>query len=324
MRFLLSILLCLIAAYALSLYLTVGANPEVTFWREVMVKRDKDIEVARRAMPDSAAVFFTGGSSTAFSIDPLIVEEGCGLPSFNLGLPISAGAPYILHQAFKRTRPGDTLVICLEADILSFGGETKSSTLSLALGLLEKEPSGAAGGSTFNSSLGPRQALNLSRPGPRFLLTLAGRQVMNKGYRYKLSDIRYHGRIETGQDNPSMVALAETSSRRLHPEGRKLLETLSKAAKSRGVSLYYSMPWRWVLPEFEEAWRTANLELLREINAIVPILNDGSGGVASRREYFSDSHQHLTAEGSAERTKLLVPVLNRSLTKSEPRLPEIR
>jgi hypothetical protein len=309
LRFLISSIVCLIAAYGISGWLTVPENPEVAFWREAIVGRDRDIAAARTAHPDQPFLFFTGGSSTAFSIDPAIVEPACGLLAFNLALPISASAPYILHQAFKRTRPGDILVIGVEADILSFSGEFKPSSLAFALGLMEQDPAGIAGGQTFDKRLALRDAFNLPRPGPGYLVTLAGRLAYGKGYRYKSEDIRYHGRIETPVKDQGLEPLDAMTPRHLHPEAAEWLQKLAVAAKEKDVTLFYAMPWRLTKPQAETACRAANRSLLDEINPIIPVLEDGADGVSTRTDFFSDSLQHLTAEGSSVRTRALVPIL---------------
>lgn len=313
MRFLLAILASVLAAYTLGFYLTVPANPETDFWHDVMERRDREIAEVRQEKPGTPIIFFTGGSSTAFSIDPQIIEEACRLPAFNLGLPVAAGGPYLLHQAFKRTRPGDILVVCLEADALTYGAEADAGTLSFSLSLLDEDPTGAAGGTTFGKGLDVRHVLNLPRPGASYLATLAARSLIGKDYRYTHADIRYHGRIETQISDPTISPLAEVGPRHLHSEGADLLKKLSAAAKERDVKLFYSMPLRWTLPEYGEAWRTANHSFLEEINAIIPVLDDGTRGVGTRREHFSDSVQHLTAAGSAARTQALAPTLKAAL-----------
>jgi hypothetical protein len=323
LRFLISSIVCLIAAYGISGWLTIRENPEAAFWREAIVRRDRDIAAASAARSDQPFILFTGGSSTAFSIDPAIIEPACGLPTFNLALPISASAPYILHQAFKRTRPGDILVIGVEADILSFRGEFKPSSLAFALGLMEQDPAGIAGGSTFDKHLSLREALNLPRPGPGYLVTLAGRSAYGKGYRYKSEDIRYHGRIETPERDPGLDPLDAMTPRHLDSEAAEWLRKLAAAAKEKDVTLLYAMPWRLTKPDAEAACRAANQSLLDEINLIIPVLEDGAGGVSTHKDFFSDSLQHLTAEGASARTQALVPALKAKVdslqhTKSLP------
>jgi hypothetical protein len=307
MRFPATILLCVVAAYALSFYLAIPANPEIQFWHHVVDVRADEIAQVRADQPSTPIIFFTGGSSTAFSIDPKIIEETCGLPAFNLGLPVAAGAQYILHQAFEQTRKNDILVICLEPDLLTTTNEEHGcSKFSFALSTAAGQPSDAAGGSTFASYPTIRNYLNFTRPGPSHLATSAAKTVTGKnGYRYTLADIRYRGRAETPMRDPSMKRAGAKTTSHLTDIGRKLLQTVADAAALRGVHLFYSMPWHFTDETHLAANRIHNLQILEDIRSIMPTIDDGFTGAASDPTWFSDSPQHLTAEGSTTRTQAL-------------------
>ena len=68
------------------------------------------VQVRAEYLSTVSIIFIT---SCAFSIDPKIIEDKCGMPAFNLGLPVSAGPKYLLYQALEKTRPGDILVVAL-------------------------------------------------------------------------------------------------------------------------------------------------------------------------------------------------------------------
>jgi hypothetical protein len=312
LRFPLTILASALAAYALSLYLTVPANPEVKFWHEVMIRRDAEIAETRKNQPGSPIIFFTGGSSTAFSIDPKIIEETCNLPAFNLGLPVAAGGEYLIHQALRQTRRGDILVLCLEPDILGITTpEPSPSKFSFAMAAVGGHIGDAAGGTTYHTSLSLRDSLSLARPGAGYLATLAGRVASGRGYRYKLADIRYRGRIETPVGGASPADIRSTS--RLSPYGEKLLTLAKLAAEARGVRLLYAMPWHFTVPSGLEESRRNQRELTTQIHTIIPTVDDGFTGAADNPAWFSDSAQHLTADGSAERTQALAKALARHI-----------
>lgn len=308
MRFVLSLLLSLIAAYGLSFYLAVPANPEVKFWNDVVERRDREIAQVRKNQPGTPIIFFTGGSSTAFSIDPAIIEQTCGLPSFNLGLPVAAKAEYLIHQALDQTRSGDLLLICLEPDLLSVAGASPSpSKFSFAMAAVGGSVGEAAGGDSFNAYLSLRDYLNLSRPGAGHISTYIARLVLEKPYRYSSADMRYRGRIETSFHgaNPSGIRTAS----HLSPYGRKLLTRARRAADARGVRLLYAMPWHYTSPSAMKDSQHNQRQLNQEIHTIMPVIDDGFTGVASNPSWFSDTGQHLTAEGSRERTSALAIVL---------------
>lgn len=306
MRALTSIIAAALLAYGLGVWLTVAANPEVEFWSEVVERRDRDLEAVRAANPATRMLLFTGGSSCAFSIDPRVIEAQCGLPAVNLGLPASTGRSYILHQALVRARPGDILVVCLEPDFLAYPDQEGSpSKLGLALALKQGEVHGAAGWDTFDTRVTPGQFLSLTRPGGRYLMTLAGRTLTGKGYRYMVDGIDYHGLIRTDLVNPNPEWPGIPTSTQLDPVARQFLKAFIATATDRGVQVVYSMPWQLNHPDHAGASRAAKQALLLEISDLMPVIDDGYAGVSSNQDHFSDSLLHLSRTGVQLRTAAL-------------------
>jgi hypothetical protein len=206
-------------------------------------------------------------------------------------------------------------VIGLEADFLAFESDYPASMFSFGLSLLNGKPSATVGGDSLGERLTVPEALTLARPGPRYLLTLLYRGASRKGYRYTPQDYRYHGRMETPVEDPGMTPHRIDGELHLSRSGHRLLRTFRDAASNRGVRLFYAMPLRWTSPEDAEASRQANASLLRDIDQIIPVIDDGTRGVSTDRSHFADSHQHLTAAGSAKRTRALAPVLAKLLSR---------
>jgi hypothetical protein len=310
MRFPAAILACVAAAYGLGFYLAIPANPEIGFWREVVKRRESEIAEARKTQPDRAIIFFTGGSSTAFSIDPQIIENTCGMPSFNLGLPVAAGGEYLLHQALSACKPGDFLVVCLEPDLLTYSAKERSpSTFSFAMAASAGHPSEAGGGVTFDQSISIRDYLNLSRPGPRFLATLGVKMLAGKGYRYTPADIRYRGRLETLMRYPTLAPSGPAHATRLSCPGATFLQTFRRAAVNRNVRVFYSMPWQYTGENDLAENRRCKRELLKDIETIMPVLHDDFAGSISDAGYFSDTAMHLGATGSQVRSTTVAAAL---------------
>jgi hypothetical protein len=313
MRFAFSILVAAAAAYALGFFLAVPANPEVKFWRDVVERRDREIAQVRKNQPGTPIIFFTGGSSTAFSIDPAIIEQTCGLPSFNLGLPVAARAEYLIHQAMERTRSGDLLILCLEPDLLSVAGASPSpSKFSFAMAAVSGSVGEAAGGHSFDAYPSLRDYLNLSRPGAGHLSTYIARLALDKPYRYTHADMRYRGRIETAIHGAIPAGIRTASQ--LSPYGRQLLTRARQAADERGVRLLYAMPWHFTGPAALPDSRRHQHQLNQEISTIIPVIDDGFTGVAGNPSWFSDTGQHLTSEGSRERSTHLAAALRECLS----------
>ncbi len=318
MRFLLSILVCVVVAYGLALALGIAANPEIQFWSHVDKVRDREIAETRRAQPDQPLILFTGGSSCAFSIDPKIIEETCGMPAFNLGLPVGAGAGYLLHQALEKARSGDLLVVCLEPDLLTstrvgFGG----SAFSFGMACIDGQPGSASGGRSLGIPVGLRDYLTFARPGARYVATWLAKRVTGRGYRYTTADMRYHGRLETPLSAAHYSLVEAKSDVVVTPEAREHLLRFRKSAEAKGVRLVYSVPWMLTEPGAEKHNQKANLKILASINEIIPAMDDGYQGVAVDPGYFADSGLHLTAEGSALRSRGLADALHRWLNERQ-------
>jgi len=317
LKLLIILLLSLIAAFAISCVLTISVNPEVTFWNEAISRRLDDITQIRENHPEQPLIIFTGGSSCAFSIDPAIVEEAIDQPAINLGLPVACGARYILHQALRHAKDGDLIIIGTEPDLLTFPDqETSPSKISFALEARRGNFTDAAGGSTFGESLTLPQYLTLSRPGSNYLITLAGRLCMQKGYRYKSPDIRYRGLIQTPIRNKSMNPVGARAVVTLHPQGLQLLKTFTAAADQKGVRVAYSMPWSYTASSSLSLSRANNRKLLSEISKIMPIIDDGYSGAMDNIENYADGSRHLSEKGSKLRSEALAQSLKQYLNKN--------
>lgn len=314
MKFLFQSLAALAIAYGMAFCLTVPMNPETKFWRALDQTRDREIAETRLAHPGKPVIFFTGGSSCAFSIDPAAIEEKCGLPAFNLGLPVAAGAKYLLHQALEKTRPGDILVLALEPDELTYPSHFPPNSLSYGLATLGGQPSGTVGGDSFGASMSLRDFLNLSRPGPSYTATwLSKASFGKKAYRYEPEDIRYHGRVETPVADAGIALTGEKKVDSLSESGKWLVGTFRDACRRKKVHLVYTMPWVLTSGEAANNNRKANTAILGSIGNTIPAVDDGFQGVGTERRYFSDSGLHLSAEGSRIRSNALAEALHKWL-----------
>ena len=316
MKFLIKVLGAVALAYLLAFGMAVPMNPETKFWRGLSQRRDREISETRLAQPGKPMIFFAGGSSCAFSIDPAIIEKKCGMPAFNVGFPIACGAKFILHQALEKTRPGDVLVVALEPDTITYASDFAPGTLSFGLSALDGSPSASVGGSTFGHGLPIRDYLNLSRPGPGYMATWLGKSVGGKSYRYQDRDIRYHGRVETPVKMDPPDISGTKMMHEVHKDGRQVLETFAAAAKAKDVRLVYSMPWILISEAAAAPSRENNLRILQSVAQTIPSIDDGHQGVATDPDCFADTGLHLSAKGSKIRSTDLGTALQDWLAKN--------
>ena len=306
MRFPAVLLISLLIAYGISYFVTIKVSPEIKFWNEVVEYREAAILKIREQRPNTPIILFTGGSSCAFSIDPKIIEKSCELPSVNLGLPVAAGPGYILHQALREARSGDIIVVCLEPDLLTFADQDSSpSKVGFGIEASHGNFTAAAGGITSGKKMGISDYLTLTRPGANYLVTLAGRTLGGKGYRYKTDDIKYRGLLVTNARDQKLEGSSASMSVSLHPEGKQLLVNYEKAAKSKGVDLVYSMPWYFTASQDLDLSRRNKRQLMAKISEIMPVVDDGYSGAMDKLEYFADSGLHLSREGATLRSNSL-------------------
>lgn len=317
MRLTCKILIVLLLAYAAGFVITVTFNPEVRFWSDAIRSRDQVIDEIRRKSPDKPIIFFTGGSSCAFSVDPEIIEKKTGLPAVNLGLPVASGRDYILHQALRRCQPGDYLVLALEPDMICFPDTNEvPSRLGYGLEASLGNPFTAAMDAAGGSLEGTSGWLSVFRPGARYFMVFAGRTLGGKGYRYKKADFRYRGRMETPIKLEEYEPGTLKTARSLDTAGRDYLKRASELAARKGVHISYSMPWRLTLPEALVRNREANRDILTEVSTILPTLPDVMYGSIDNPSLFSDSEWHLDAAGSSMRSTILASAVQDWLQSS--------
>lgn len=63
-----------------------------------------------------------GGSSVGCGISARMISSELNMPAYNFSFWASLGSPYILHLAKKVLKPGDTVLLCLEYEILDWPG----------------------------------------------------------------------------------------------------------------------------------------------------------------------------------------------------------
>lgn len=267
-------------------------------------------EIAEKRERNGNLVIFSGGSTCAFSVNSPVIEKRTGLQVYNYGGAVPMGVRYIMASTFENAGSGDTIVLALETSFLTQIGLTGVKTLGLSLAMEEedtpeKEAFGARGSSLEDTLM--------LRPGASFVATLYGKKILGYPlYRYKLSDFRSGGRLETDYRDEWLKAQKKLDQVSLSEKGIALLEQCKKLAAERNIKLYYSLPWTFTNLEFLELNRARNKKLLAEISKYVEVLEDSNLGAVPDAEYFADSLNHLNEAGSIERSKIIANSLERS------------
>lgn len=280
---------------------TVRWNPEVRFYRHaVEVKRAWAHSLADfRSMP---RYLLAGGSSSAFAIDGLRMLQIHGLHVVNFGLHAGLEAPFLIAIAAQEARPGDTLVLTLEPELLT--STFTSPDLAAQLGITLGDPSLVRASDITGARVSWPSLLLSLRPGAYHAFTLLGKIVLHKPlYRYSAGDIHPSGWQEA-RDFREFPELKPWSPH-LSPEGRQLLAALARWSRTAGVRLTYAMPCCYTQSERRAALRRDNARFLSEVSEFMPVLSDPALGVDPVRAHFADTPWHLVAEAARQRTDFL-------------------
>ena len=120
-RFFFLIGMCAVAALAASAWYSIRINPEIRFYDEFLKRK---LEYARHLDSIySSKVVISGGSSTAFSIQPKRLIEQYGIPAVNMGLQAGLGPDVIAALGVDAVKPGDTFILAIEPDLLGVDNE---------------------------------------------------------------------------------------------------------------------------------------------------------------------------------------------------------
>jgi hypothetical protein len=95
----------------------------------------------------------------------------------------------------------------------------------------------------------------------------------------------------------------------LSHEAENLLGWLRDWSTAHRVRVAYSMPWMCVDPRDVTVIQRSNAAFLQQVAQYLPVLKDPHLGASTTREYFADTINHLTPEGSALRTDSLAQQL---------------
>ena len=273
-------------------------DPSIRLW--LGAARIKQAWAEKMGREHKSRVLVYGGSSCAFSINGERMLGEQGLPVVNMGLGAGFGARFLTRWALSEARPGDTLIVALEPDLLS--GELTETTgavqLSYALhqpGLLRNLDNSA----TFSL---PSQLLML-RPGGSHLVTLVAKIAGGKAlFRYRTEDISPSGWMQTAVRLPvDSPGPAEA----LSAQGQGLLKDLAGWCSQRNVRLAYSIPWEFINPDDRASFQNQNAAFLLHVAEVIPVLKDPTLGVCTNREFYADTGWHLTEQGSNLRSDSL-------------------
>ena len=301
---------------AVARFYTVRLNPEVLFWRDSA--RVKQAWARQCPTENGSRVIFVGGSSCFTSIDTSRLVQR-NVRALNMGLGAGLGVRFLTQFALSEVKPGDTLVLAIEPDLLiaPMNHPALAVQLSQAMNAPEllRTPDAP-------ESFVVRSALAM-RPGAYHAFTLLGKVLRGRPlYRYNMSQVSQSGwqRVDLHWDfKPEAPYRAELSQ-----DARKLLAWLREWSAVHHVRLVYSMPWCYVPEAGAAAFREHSRNFLLEIASYMPVLKDPILGAYCVRQHYGDTALHLDAVGAALRTDSVAEQLTNWSVWSPSELAQMR
>lgn len=163
------------------------------------------------------------------------------------------------------------------------------------------------------------------QPGGYHVVTMLGKLALGQPlYRYSVDQMRPGGLQVTSEKRSLNVPQKDPEAPREHrlsEDGKRFLKNTKVEAARRGIKVSYLLPWSYAPAESSEALRSANRELLGEIDEIVPVFFESNSGIHTTADDFADTGQHLTEKAAATRSLSLVPALQSLQGHSKPERP---
>lgn len=95
-------------------YSQLGAPTQLSYWCYDINTR----KLARAASIHEPKLLVVGGSATLFGVNARLLEKQLGVPTVNFGTHAALGTAYILDLARRAAKPGDTVLLTLEFELL--------------------------------------------------------------------------------------------------------------------------------------------------------------------------------------------------------------
>jgi len=308
--------LVLLLAWAAGAAYTLYFNVEMRLTRFMF---DRKLSWMERRLPATNRVIVFGGSSSSFSISPAFALEQ-GVPMVNLGMGAGIGARVLTRMTLAQSRPGDTLVMALEPDLLS--ADTAVTLIGAQSAVVLGHPGWA------NESLDPDPDANGTiapyvwalRPGGSHAVTMLGKLVQRRPlYRYQADDFFEDGQQQT-EVRGELGGFRGHPAPRLSPDGRAWVRATRAYCERKGLKLVYALPWTLTESASEADVRRLHAGFLADLAQEVDVLRDERLGCITDRSWYCDTRFHMTLAGSRERTGAMVSSLKSGLRWTESEL----
>ena len=299
--------LIVLGFYAAVFYLNLGVPTASSQWcYEIYEKKRLAAEKIT-----SPKLLLVGGSGALFGLNARKIQVETGFPTINFGTHAGLRINYILSQARQVARPGDTVLLCLEYELYTYGRNSMDD--SLVDYIVSRDPTYfydlplAIKWSVFMAISDERlwYGLKNRRQPDRYL----GTGAYDSKYINDWGDLTYHPK--NSQQTNAVLAFRwkETLSEDLsdHPAGFDSIASFCEWARTNHIRVLATFPNIYQRPEFylPPAQRTAKTIGNFFEGLDIPMLGDYTEAVLPLDQFY-DTIYHLTDEASLTRTQQLL------------------
>jgi hypothetical protein len=298
-----------LAAMLLAFYLNLGVPTDMSRWA-FEISQKKKLLAEKTPSP---RILLVGGSATLFGISAQEMEKETGRRTLNLATFAGLGTSYLLHEAQKMIKPGDTVLLVLEYELYSEGKLTRDQAdLSLIDYLMARDPA-------YLRSLSLPEQWNV------FMLAPTGRLLHGLKRRwhprpppsdagaYSVNNIdswgdQIHHPRNLRPKNREAMQKKSTLARDLPEDagGFAVVESFCQWARANHVAVLATYPNLYDQPEYHLPGAEHTAETIKNFfsRLDVPVVGNYTDSLLPADQFF-DTVYHLTDEACAVRTRRL-------------------
>ena len=314
----------MLMGYLSLVYLQLGAPTAMSHWCAEINRK----KLAIAAGTQSPKLVLLGGSATLFGVKASLLESELGVPTINAATHAALGMAYLLEYGKKFLRPGDTVMLLPEFELLDYG-EINRKTWASAMYvdyIMARDPG-------YFRSLPARDQVEIAlmMPIKRLAGGLVSRVRPEASIRYTGYDaydpvmVDAHGDMtgHTAQRRPLTCALRDDlvcepllGGLPSNATGLPLLAGFCRWARENHIRVLASFPNMAIRPCYARSTALALEEQMRAFysNLGVPLIGRLHETLIPVSEFF-DTNYHLTDEASVLRSTQFAAQLKPWFTK---------
>ncbi len=307
----------LLAGFLLALGLTAGAFYVNLGSHTILSRWAFDITRKKRLLVEQTSpprLLLVGGSATLFGLSAREIERQTGWRTINLATHAALGPTYLLREARRSAKPGDTVLLTLEYELYTFGKISPRRTDAILLDyIVARDPA-------FFRELTLREQWNV------FMLTSNDRLLQGIKNRFRPEPPQWNMEIynlqclnewgdQTGHTEAARAKSTDTRGNGLsvlasglppRPDGFPIIAAFCAWARTNNIRVLATYPNLLEQPQYHTP---AARESIRKITSFfahldVPVVGEYTEPILPAEKFF-DTVYHLTEDAALARTRLL-------------------